>query len=476
MRINEEFSTRSWDFLHRKSRVKLAAILLAGGLSGCSSLYLHSDATQQATAKAQADLEKLDVSTVFDNEATYLNELHDRQYDAVGKLYAAQRDADLLKCLYGSSDSSGLNGLALIRQRVDGYLKAIVGKVDARPGGPKLWRMVDAAYDAPGTLLLSKALQDQFVPKATNLPDSPDIPPLPSPSGLSVKSALDAVTNDEGQLAKRKENARKANDDLKTELAKAAALGNPNGAEEAFKKASAHVNKLLTDADPYIRKYVAESLADSLKKVIDATAPEDGSSSTTPEVKAALGFVQATLRVGDVFSNPPKIPHPNALAATQAWLRYVAGDADFQLSQEQALAALHEAEVAAVAAQVFYLSQAGEALAELPAIKLSFNEGMAKVLADRTHSRAAIAALQYYADAWTKGFIPALQLREVEEPLAIRHAKLQRSRQAADAWSGTLKPGVATLAAYGAGGLDPHAVAQLLQAVGLGAIAVGVNK
>lgn len=452
---------------------------LALSLSGCGSLYLHSDSAQQATAKAQSDLDKVDVAAVFSNETAYLNALHDRERDAIAAQFGAQRDADLLKFLYGSTDATGLDGVALLRTRIDGYLKAIAGKTDdVLPKSPKLWRMVDAAYDAPGDVTLAASLEKEFVPRAEKLPDSSEVVSLPSPSGLSLADALKAIHDDEADLKRKQEDADKAKKELAERLKSATeTLSGDKSSVHAFDEAAEQINKLLTDANPYIRKYASEALSDSLKKLIDATLPfeEPAGDAVPSDLRASLGFVRATLGVGDAFSDPPKVPHPNTLAAARAWLRYVAGDANFELSQTRARHALHQAEAAAVATQIYYLSRASESLSQVPATKLAFNEGLGKFLSDRAHSQAAVASLQYYADAWTRGFIPAQQLRHVEEPLATRRFKLTRSQQAADAWLGTLKPGVATLAAYGAGGIDPHVIAELLQAVGLGAIAVGVN-
>jgi hypothetical protein len=194
--------------------------------------------------------------------------------------------------------------------------------------------------------------------------------------------------------------------------------------------------------------------------------------------RAAIGFVHAAFGVGDAFSNPPRVPHPNALAATKAWLVYIATRGDTQLAQAQAEQAVLDARLAAVARQVYYLSLAGKALGSIsskPALK--DNEGLEKLLTDKdpATSRAAGTALYYYAAAWTKGFIPAQQLKEVALPLVLRRAKLQQSRQAGEAWVGTLKPAVATLVAYGEGGIDPHVIADLLQVLGITAVAVGVN-
>ena len=166
------------------------------------------------------------------------------------------------------------------------------------------------------------------------------------------------------------------------------------------------------------------------------------------------------------------------MASTRAWLQYVASQSDVELTRAQANVTMLQAQLAAVARQVYYLSRAGEALAPINSTPVLNNEeGLATVLADKAPatSHAASAALYYYSAAWSQGFIPARQLREVTQPQIERRAQLQRARQAGDAWMGTLNPAVATLAAYGQGGVDPHTLAELLQVIGIGAIAVGVN-
>ena len=56
-------------------RYVLAVAFIAPALCGCSSLYLHSASTQEATAEAKAELDKVSLTSVFDNEAAYLDEL-----------------------------------------------------------------------------------------------------------------------------------------------------------------------------------------------------------------------------------------------------------------------------------------------------------------------------------------------------------------------------------------------------------------
>jgi hypothetical protein len=173
------------------------------------------------------------------------------------------------------------------------------------------------------------------------------------------------------------------------------------------------------------------------------------------------------------------VPHPNALAAAKAWLDYIAARADTQIEKIQTKHAALEARLDAVAQQVYYLSLAGQALDEeaLTRPTLRNDEGLERFLGDKdpTTRRAAAKALYYYASAWSKGFIPEQQVIEITQPQVERRAKLKQSRQAGEAWLGTLKPAVATLAAYGEGGIDPQIIAQFLQVLGVTAVAVGVN-
>ena len=94
---------------------------------------------------------------------------------------------------------------------------------------------------------------------------------------------------------------------------------------------------------------------------------------------------------------------------------------------------------------------------------------------DEAGTRAVDGALMYYAAAWTRGFaLDAVAARRGY--IDQRRGKLANSRLASAGWLGSLKPAVETLASYGAGGFDPQIIAQLIQALSVTGIAVGVNK
>jgi hypothetical protein len=450
----------------------IAVSVLALASSGCASLYVHSDSAQQATAKARDDLDKVTLSTVFDNEASYLDALRQRELASVAAQFSARRDADLIKILYGTG-AGGLSGRDLLASRIDGYLKSIAGKSD-RMSTEKLWRALDAALSSGNP---TESFEADFAAQLAKISEAKEVVGISSPGGLTLTGILKSINSDEKALEQRDVDAKAAKEELAKALAAAGqSLGNDSSAQTKFADLAKRVNEFLANNNPYIRKYVSESLADSIGDLINATGSAGDAVPSNPKLKATLGFVQAALGVGDAFSNPPRVPHPNALAASKAWLLYVAGGADLEIAELKQNQALHEAELLAVTTQIYYLSRAGEELGKVSKEPLASTDGLARFLGGKTADRGSVSALSYYASAWTKGFIPAQQLQQVEVPNATRRAKLERSRQSADAWLGTLKPGVATLAAYGAGGIDPHILAEMLQALGLGAIAAGVNE
>ncbi len=465
------------------ARAVVVATFLVCGMTGCQSLYLHSDSTEKATAESKSELDKVDVTSLFDSEAAYLDDLQKREYAAVAESLAAQRDDSLLTILQGPGVGHG-NGRAFLQSRIDGYLKRLAGSSD-RGAGMKLWNIVSDAYDDVGRsasladALASHLERDRGKVKA---PEEPTLN-LFSPSRVSLDEALEDVDHAVQESSASKKAAEQAQADLANDLQKASdQLAAGQASQKTFRDLIDKVNSLLKDAkdkaNPYIGQYVSKTLLDSLDHLIEVTDSNAAGAAQDSKARAAIGFVSAAFGVGDAFSSPPRVPHPNALATTRAWLEYVASQSDILLMQARAKETVLRARLDAVARQVYFLSHAGEALEPIsskPAIR--DGEGLVSLLTtkDSATSRAASAAIYYYANAWTSGFIPAQQLNEVALPLAERRAKLQQSRQAGDAWVGTLKPAVATLAAYGEGGIDPHVVAGLLQALGIGAIAAGVN-
>jgi hypothetical protein len=84
---------------------------------------------------------------------------------------------------------------------------------------------------------------------------------------------------------------------------------------------------------------------------------------------------------------------------------------------------------------------------------------------------ALIGALRRYSDSVNRGAIPAI-VAENDMTKGRYLPWADRERVVVDAAYGVLSPAAAQLQAYGKGGIKPETVAQFLQAIGLGGIAV----
>jgi hypothetical protein len=468
----------------------ILAIALAAALEGCATLYLHNAATQKQTDSARSALDAIKTDPIFNSEAAYLTQLEIEETAVVTQEFAALRDHDILVILNGPGPGpkpDKRDGLTLLKGRIVGDLQTLVGVSDYGCS-TKLWRAVDV--DALSLSDNSTDLRD-FEKRINGLAatirrSGCAIGPF-KPLGVPSPTLADAgklVLEDLNQREKLQKDADTEKASLKVslkDLQSRLSQGNPTEA-----KVSADLGKLKTDlesANPYIKKYASATLNANVAATIDALNPTGAGaqSSLTARERSGIAVMQALFGVGDAFASPPRVPHPNALAAGQSYLNYVAAQANIQVQNEESLLKDHRAQFAAVLAEVYYLSKAGEqvqsssALVNRPAGPGT--EGLADIMSskDERMNRAIDGAVMYYAEAWTRGFA-AYQIASRHEYIDQRRGDLAVGRLAAAAWVGSLKPAVQTLANYGAGGFDPKVLARLIQSLGVAAIAVGVNK
>lgn len=476
-----------------KGRLPLTCIgaALLASLQGCASFYLHNAATQKQTDSAQSALGTLKTDSIFDSEASYLNSLQVTESSAVTAKFAAQRDHDILLILNGTGPG-GKDGLTTLKARIDGYLLSLVGATDATVKGtpcqPKFWRAVDLDPSKIWSQESDLTSLDQNIQKLAQTVNSscppstfPALTPV-SPSS-SVDGAIQLVIADLRAIQQLKKAADDAAQELKAALADAETkLASGHATATDVDSDLKKLQAALTDANPLIRQYVSATLSTKVAATIDALSPPSSKaqSAITNEERSGIAVMQALFGVGDALASPPRVPHPNALAAAQSWLNYVGSQATIELQSRQITLKDHQAQLAAVLTTVYYLSKAGE---EVQAISLSRvralkdTEGLGDLIdsKDDNITRAVDGTLVYYAAAWTRGFaVDAIASRRgyIDE----RRAKLTIGRAASAAWLGSLKPAVETLATYGAGGFDPQTVAQLIQALGVLGVAAGVNR
>jgi hypothetical protein len=456
----------------RVAGLVVAAILSGSSLTGCGSIYLHSEASKEATANAKTELDKVDVGALFDNEAAYLDELEKRENAAVAESLGARRDRELLRVMRGVPADDGGDGRVYLGLLIDNDLNSLVGVSDRAQQQKFSAVIADGRLDVTKGKAPAAAFADAFAAKGNQLG-----------AGSALERAIAAALQREKARQGKEEEARKAikelNDDMDA-AAKEMSEGNRN--QDKFGALLAKLNDFLKKAkdagNPYVGEYISEAFGERLDELIRVTDPKDLDGTPDTKTRATIAFVHALYGVGDAFSNPPRVPHPNALAVAQAWLRYEASHAEIELKEARSMEAAHTTRLLALTERIYHLSLAGqelESIARTP--KPEENKGLSRLLNgnDVAANRAASAALYHYASAWNRGAIPVQQVDEVTVALIERRAKLQQSRKAGEVWLGALKPAVATLAAYGEGGLDPKVLADLLQVLGVGAIAVGVN-
>jgi hypothetical protein len=460
----------------------LACLAFVIPLHACASFYVHDAAMQKQTDSAKAALTAINTDAIFDNETTYLDGLQKMEASVVTAKYAAQRDQDILVILTGTGPD-GTDGLTHLRNQLVGYEQTLMGATDVGCDA-KLWRAVDQDPSkvwakAADLANFQKAIDDyaNVIEKKCGPAKSPALL-LVSPTP-NLASGIAAVMGDLNAIEALQKAANDAQTDMDKALADAARQ--LSGSKPSATAVNGDLQKLqnaLTDANPYIRKYASASLSTTISAATAALGPASKSDTPlTKDERSGIAVMQALFGVGDAFASPPRLPHPNALAAAQSWLHYVGSGATTELQSRQLQLADHQAQLAAVLTEIYYLSKAGESLANVPPKKLTGTQGVADLInsSDDSATRGIDNAVLYYAAAWTRGFT-ADALASRRGYLDERRAKLVSGRAAATAWLGSLKPAVDTLAEYGSGGFDPQVVVQLLQALGVGAIAVGVNK
>lgn len=467
------------------------AVMLLAALPGCATFYLHSAATQKQTDSARSALDAIKTDSIFDSEAAYLDKLQVEEDAAVTAELAARRDQDILLVINGPGPGTGPgihDGLTTLKNRIDGYLETLVGATDAHCD-LKLWRVVDVdlsrKWDTASDLqLYEKQISQRVADIKARCVGSP-VTALPVPSaGPNFAVAAQVVIADLDMTQQLTSDSNSQEKDLKTALAdlqSKMSAGKPVATD-----VSADLSKVqgaLSSANPYIRKYISAALSSDVAATIDALSPP-GAGPQPPmagEARSGIAVMQALFSVGDAYASPPRVPHPNALAAGQSWLNYAAAQATVDLQNQELLQRDHQAQFAAVLAEIYYLSKAGEQiqlndkLARRPPGPGTVGLGDMMDPKDPQLVRAINGAVMYYGEAWTRGFtadVVASRRTLIDQ----RRGDLAVGRVAAAAWMGSLKPAVLTLDSYGAGGLDPQILARLIQSLGLGAIAVGVNK
>jgi hypothetical protein len=149
------------------------------------------------------------------------------------------------------------------------------------------------------------------------------------------------------------------------------------------------------------------------------------------------------------------LPDTAGVLVTLAQVKMNQTDAQIEADRLAELKKLAELRVTALTQRGLQLASAGYSLQRF----------------DATRPDRLDQALLLYGSSWDQGAIPATVALE-----DMRNGRflpwLARERTVVEATFAVLKPAVAELEAYGSGGIQPSLIAQLLQAIGVNAIAV----
>ena len=491
------------DERERFRRKRLRPLLLVLSLGGCQGAYLHNSSLETRTAAANADLEKVNVDAVFAAQARMLSDFAADESAEVTAFTTVLRDQAITDLIRPEPlDSSALNAADRLRDRVNEDLRRIYGtdalddetlgklSVLGRRRALYLERLENAStqYDAAAAEYLrvrpandgrSVVCDSLAAPTGTTPIETHDILyeqirlacddlAIPDPiagagfaTGSRLATDLDAVSMARAAANKGRSEVASIRADIQA-LERDARVDDRQGQFAAQIKA---LRDKLNEVAPVARvagfdaieQALQTALADELDASTAASAPE-------AQVQALLKLIAATEQAGDVFGSQPRIQRINALLVALAEARHSLRMAQLAVDREMDQLRLAEAKLIATAGQVSALAEARRLIdVGLPEDRAFATVRKSGTLEQRSTVGAALAA---YADSWNVGEIPyqVLVFREVEidRAVAVRQAALT-----AEDYRAVLQPALAEVAAYGAGGVRPEVVAQLLGNLGI---------
>ncbi|MYM67878.1 hypothetical protein GTP45_13680 [Pseudoduganella sp. FT55W] len=234
----------------------LAGVMLAGGLSGCSSLRIHSEARDKQGQAAQEAYKKVDLSAIFSTASDNLNKQLVTELDSQDRLGAAIRATDLAAIV----QSSNLHNSVVAK--IDQRLLEVGGATATSPEAMQKY------LDKLSTFKEIKEAQEDVTRyfKRAGLPAPQCNQPVPD----AIQQALQNASGNlrfgiQGQLDKAARTCAKAaelgtvwNSFDGSEIAKAVATAN---ADQKDYDALAAASKVLTVAYNKARKEYDEAAA-----------------------------------------------------------------------------------------------------------------------------------------------------------------------------------------------------------------------
>lgn len=507
-------------------RAAASAILLAAPWPAKAQRF-HDARLEKATAELLAEHKAADVSGAMRKAMDQQAVLDSQEIDRIRQASAADQEQALSELLSADPEYLGLSQLRLrVNSRIDkligpgvsfnakdwAHRASIIASTKARVAEQEqtLKLSVNAyrqgggtdfvdcarfkgahAGDPAGSTSRSVIIQCDLVEKAgTPLePITAAVASLDAGSGLVsevAKRRKAATTEVETQEAARND-AKSKLDEAKKALEDAKKSPNANArVAEKLEALDALLTKLDGEAGLVGQNRLAPGAAlaliefrkTNLREVLGAT----GSTDDTPAAqfnRSAAGIIAGIIR----YKEAGKAPSPAALSVALTYQTGLEAVISARLSSFKAEAVLLGAEHEAALRELEYLALAQQALAgaddatlcgKRPLSQIPLSGFMLDEACPRAARQSIARALSAYSMSWASGRTPG-QIANAQSAQERYMRKIRVADQIVRTRYDVQDVALQELAVYGASGVKPSDVASLLQAIGVQAIAIGVN-
>jgi hypothetical protein len=475
-------------------------------------VYLHSAGLASQVDAMDAAAQASNTLKPYDDQLANLTDFARQEDLAVATLGAARRDGEVQGLLATPVAPGAIDGRAqALRNDACGRLKTLL-QVDVCTDDARLQELADTSQRLSDSLV---SVQAQTVLVSSDLhtfarrypqaktPNCVGVAAqeAAAPAGTGEATWLDTINTDCQTLSADNAEVKRWRDRIApaksddpdtiaqaaaadaTAAAKASGGGNLTALQAAIGKVQAaakaggdlgaladfetSITSALSNVDPVLQvaglKAAQSDLAEATAAVSCAGASvcqAQLNGAITGKASAAVGMLHALAQMSDTVAG--RSPAAHWLAAAQAIVAAHKADAQLQADADKANAA---------AAALRYRVRVQEASLLAATALLAEGQGVnASGVASCQPPSAFACALPFYVDSWNQGRVPAqiLSWRAVQQ---FRALTVQRQRLVAQEQRSILLAATATLKAYGDGGVDPSAFAQLLGALGVIAIA-----
>lgn len=488
-------------------------------VSGCAGVHLHNEANYQVATKAQTAFDDAKLASSLAEERSRLAQILQRELAAVRRQTLATRDAHLLAILVGDNRNASWGEFD---RTVQGRLEELLGadtsvfpKLDNAltrlksaqerlrdaefayrtlrpgPGDPALTCPPPTPGSSGPPKLSSERLQAIYDAYSVECAEITTQKTIISPAGATgskwQKLALELADADAQQRAttKKVEQTKKDYEKAKKDHEAAIKAADASAIQAAATVLKSKLDELgLLGAAGQIaalQQQVAaiDGVLDALTKDVDSSKPaSDPSQQTYLRIASFLPSLEK--RIGAAYNYPTVVP----LLLAAEHLRLQLAAAQQTLATQTTRLNLLRKKLDAMAAEMSLLNTASRWMTGVDTLADQKTKHPCKRTAALVVDyggwapncqEQVVAALLLYADAWTVGRLPQ---HEVDHLLiGLRHAaSVDASENALLQWQNMIGVPLSQLVAFHKGGITSEDLANLINAIGLGGIAVGVNR